>query len=282
MDLEETKEVIVEETKQALKWFEKIEWERVIFSAIVIAVAIAIWIVIRIAFHKWKKKKGGQLSGSAGTAATLTYSILRAVLFLIVLIWVLQINGVNVTSMVAGLGLAGAIIGLAFQDMLKDIIMGMHIITDDFYKVGDAISYGGMNGIVTAFNLRSTKLRSFDDNSVMTISNRNISEIRKISDLVLLNVPLSYDADFRKVHEVLTDAAARIAKLEGAQDSQFKGTQSFDDSAITYRINIWCSPADKWEVWRAAHLILQEVLEENGLEIPYQQIDVHNIPAKNG
>lgn len=282
MDLEETKQVMVEETKEALKWFDHIEWERVIFSAVVIVVAIAIWIVIRGGFQRWKKKKGGQLSGSAGTAASLAYSILRALLFLVVLLWVLQINGVNVTSMVAGLGIAGAIIGLAFQDFLKDIIMGAHIVTDDFFKVGDAISYDGVNGIVTAFNLRSTKIRSFDDDTVMTISNRNISEIKKIPDLILLNVPLSYDADFRKVHEVLTEAAARIARLEKAKDCQFKGTQSFDDSAITYRLNLWCSPADKWEVWRAAHKILQEVLEENDLQVPYQQIDIHNIPVKNG
>ena len=263
-------------------WFNSIPWERVVLSTIIIAAAIVVWQLIRFSFRKWREKRGEDVSGSLATAATTIYSIVRTVVFLVVVLWVLQINGVNVTSMVAGLGIAGAIIRLAFQDFLKDIIMGAHIVTDDFFKVGDAISYDGVNGIVTAFNLRSTKIRSFDDDTVMTISNRNISEIKKIPDLILLNVPLSYDADFRKVHDVLTEAAARIARLEKAKDCQFKGTQSFDDSAITYRLNLWCSPADKWEVWRAAHKILQEVLEENDLQVPYQQIDIHNIPVKNG
>ena len=280
MDLEETKQVMAESTEVALKWFEKIEWERIVFSAIVIAAAVVLWLIIRAVYRRWKKTKRDLFTGASGTAISLAYSILRALLFFIVLLWVLQINGVNVTSMVAGLGLAGAIIGLAFQDFLKDIIMGFHIVTDDFFKVGDTIEYGGDVGVVTAFNLRSTKIRSTKDGSIFTVSNRNISEIRKQSHLVMLNVPLAYEADFRKVHEVLQDAAQRIGRLDGVESSEFKGTQSFDDSAIVYRIHFFCPPEKKWDLWRAAHLVLQEVLEENELVIPYQQIDIHNIPVK--
>ena len=55
------------------------------------------------------------------------------------------------------------------------------------------------------------------------------------------------------------------------------GVQRFDSSAVIYKIRFKCSPAEKWPVWRKAMTELQKVVVDTGLEIPFQQIDVHNI-----
>ena len=68
------------------------------------------------------------------TALTVSYDVLKVLVILCVVLTILQINGVNVTSMIAGLGIASAIIGLAFQDLLKDVITGVHIVTDNFFQ----------------------------------------------------------------------------------------------------------------------------------------------------
>lgn len=261
---------------------ENTQLNKLILSAAIIIVAVVIWRLVHLSVKRMHKKRGrdGRLSGTAGTAVALVYSIARGVLIIFVLLWVLQINGVNVSSLFAGLGIAGAIVGLAFQDLLRDLIMGIRIVADDFFKVGDVIEYGGEQGQVVDFNLRCTKIRTLHDGSILTISNRNISDMKKMSHLILLNIPLAYEADYRKVHEVLRDIAARIARVDDVERCEYKGTQSFDSSAIIYRINLYCAPERKWHCWREAHRILQEGLDEAELHIPYQQIDVHNIPAK--
>ena len=264
-----------------LKSFEDIPWNRIILSAVIVLVAVVLWRIVHYSVKKMREKRGRDaLRGTAGTAVSVIYSVARGVLVIVVILWVLQINGVNVTSMVAGLGIAGAIVGLAFQDLLRDIIMGIRLVADDFFKVGDVIEYMDGEGQVVSFNLRCTKIRMLDDASIVTISNRNISDLKKRSHLVLLNIPLPYEEDYRKIHEVLGTVAAQIARVDGVERCEYKGTQRFDDSAIIYRINLYCPPERKWPLWRAAHKILQERLDEAGLHIPYQQIDVHNIPAK--
>ncbi|MBQ7566636.1 MAG: mechanosensitive ion channel family protein [Oscillospiraceae bacterium] len=264
-----------------LKSLENTVWSKVILSAVIVVAAVVLWRIVHYAVKRVHAKHGRDgLQGTAGTAVSVIYSVLRGLLIVVVILVVLHINGVNVTSMVAGLGIIGAIVGLAFQDLLKDIIMGIRLVSDDFFKVGDVIEYEGGEGQVVSFNLRSTKIRMLDDASIVTISNRNISDIKKRSHLILLNIPLPYEEDYRKIHEVLGTVATEIARLDGVERCEYKGTQRFDDSAIIYRINLFCPPERKWPMWRAAHKILQERLDEAGLRIPYQQIDIHNIPAK--
>jgi small-conductance mechanosensitive channel len=73
-------------------------------------------------------------------------SILKYFLGIISLLIILDINGVNISSLVAGLGVVGIIVGLALQDALKDIIMGKNIITGHFFQVGDVIKYKEITG----------------------------------------------------------------------------------------------------------------------------------------
>ena len=66
----------------------------------------------------------------------------------------LNLYGVNTTSLIAGLGIAGAVLGLALQDALKDIFNGLSIIFDNYFVVGDLVDYNGFVGTVTDFGLK--------------------------------------------------------------------------------------------------------------------------------
>ena len=59
---------MAESTEVALRWFEKIEWERIVFSAIVIAAAVVLWLIIRTVYKRWKKTKSDLFTGASGTA----------------------------------------------------------------------------------------------------------------------------------------------------------------------------------------------------------------------
>lgn len=128
--------------------------------------------------------------------------VLVSIVIISLILLILQVNGINVSSAVAGLGIASAIVGLALQDILKDVIMGVNMITENFFSVGDVVEYREMDGVVIKLSVRTTKIQSIYDHSVMTICNRNISEIRKCSSMVDIDIPLSYEEDVKKVHTV--------------------------------------------------------------------------------
>lgn len=204
-------------------------------------------------------------------------SIVRAMIIVLAALTVLQVNGINVSSAIAGLGLVSAIIGLAIQDVLKDFIMGIHIISDKFFAVGDVVRYKDVEGVVIGFNMRATTLRSIVDNTVTTICNRNISEITKMPQSVMVDIDLSisYEEDYKKVNKLLLGICEEIGKIDGVEQSVYKGTQEFSHSAVIYKLRFYCTPETKFERKRDALRLIQEGLFEAGIQIPYNKLDVH-------
>ncbi len=96
--------------------------------------------------------------------------------FLIAFITVLQINGVNVSALVTGLGIVGIVVGFALQDVLKDFVMGNNIMLDHFFVVGDVVKYGNVTGKIVSFNIKVTHILDIDTGNFLTVSNRNISK----------------------------------------------------------------------------------------------------------
>ncbi len=249
---------------------------KIIFSLIVIAVIVVLCIVLRRIKENYKNRNR-ESKGQRTTAMHVVFGAVKFFLIFIGIILILQINGINVTGMVAGLGIASAIVGLALQDFLKDIIMGINIISDHFFIVGECVEYQGREGMILGFTLRTTKIGDIDDHSVITVCNRNITEIRRLSARLHIDVPLSYDEDVKKVAEVLNIVARQISALEFVEECKFLGTQSFESSNILYRLRIKCEQKKRADIRRAALGIIQNRLEEYGIKIPFAQLDVHCI-----
>ena len=158
--------------------------------------------------------------------------------------------------------------------------MGLRIVADKFYRVGDVIEYNGVEGIVIEFNLRSTRIRSIDTQDEITISNRNIDAIKKRSHLYDIDVPISYNDDFRRINAVMYSISKDISAVDGIESCQYKGTQAFDGSSVKYRIRIFCMPEDRPELRRMCLRMIQRRLDSEGIRIPYEQLDVHTYPAE--
>ncbi len=247
-----------------------------VISVLIIAVAIVVIGLInriskqyKVKMNAAKKTKNVYLVNGVRT--------FKLVVIILATVTVLQINGVNVTSLVAGLGLASAIIGLALQDILKDVIMGTHIVSDNFFTVGDAVKYGAFEGIVVDFNMKNTKIKSIENGEVITVCNRNIMEITVMSDVNDIEVPLSYDEDVDFVNEVLSKTCDEIKTIEKVENCVYEGTEEFCDSSIKYAIRFWCKPEFRRETKLKVIQTVQKNLNKNNIKIPYNQIDVHNI-----
>lgn len=245
-------------------------------SAGVIVVALAVWFAVKTLYNKTfnKEEHGKKFDRKKSVAHMLMHGI-KIVILVITVLTVLQIYGINVSSLVASLGLVGIIAGLALQDFLKDCIMGVHIVTDGFFAVGDVVKYKDIEGVVIAFNVKTTKIRDVYNENVITVSNRNISEITVVSKINVIDVPLSYGDGIAKIEDVLVKTCERIEKLKNVEKCTYKGPQRFDSSAIAYRIVLLCSPIYKADICRNARAEIIRSLAENGLEIPFDQLDVH-------
>lgn len=200
---------------------------------------------------------------------------LRYLLFLVLAIFVLQINGVNVSAIVSSLGIIGIVIGFALQDELKDWIMGIGISRKHFFSVGDAVLYNGIEGVVICFDLKCTVIQVVGQGDTLYICNRNISEVTKLSDRCDIDVPSPYDIPAERMRQVCQQIAEQLRGTEFVHSCVFLGTEAFDASAIRYRIRIRCVESQKNSVRRRANGIIQDVFAAEGIEIPFDQLDIH-------
>ena len=152
-------------------------------SILIIAVCCIIWLQLRKFVKKRfiKKETHDRKEG----AVQLGLNAVKYIIALFAVLSVLQINGVNVSSVTAGLGIASVVVGFALQDALRDWITGIGIVWEHYFSVGDVVRYKEYEGQIIKFNFKVTKMIDIKTGSVVVISNRNISEIELISDRAL-------------------------------------------------------------------------------------------------
>lgn len=251
---------------------------RLIYSLIAIVLAIAAILAVRYALRRKKKQIDTdddieQLRKVHGLKTL--YRVIKIVIIFICVLAVLQINGINITSIVMLIGILLAVIAVGVKDMLQDFFSGVIISVDEYFKVGDAVEFDGRDGIVVGFNLRTTKIELLDDRSILSVGNRNLGKVRRLTHLVDIDLPLSYDLDRKEAFRVLEGICDRIRELEGVESCELKGTQSFGESAIIYKIRFFCEPNNRPDIRREVNKTIQDGLSEANIKIPYNQLDVH-------
>lgn len=176
------------------------------------------------------------------TYIKLAKHIINYVIIIIAFLFILQLLGFNVSSLIAGLGVVSVIAGLALQDALKDIIMGFNIIVDNYFSVGDIIKIGDVEGKVIELGVKSTKLKDVNNDNIFVIANRNISQALRLSDQLVVDVPVSYDEPTEKIEKLIDIMVEQISQCPNIKDAKYLGISEFKDSSVAYRIMIYCSP----------------------------------------
>ncbi len=218
---------------------------------------------------------GNLTSKKKTTYLKMLKSIVRYVLLIINFLVILKIFGVNITSMLAGVGIIGIIIGFAIQDALKDIIKGFDILTDNYYQVGDVIKYKDITGKVVSIGLKTTKLEDIYTLNSVSISNRNIEQVEVVSNLINIDIPFSYDVLLDDAEKVINDIVSVIKKHKGVSDCEYRGVNELADSSINYQIKVYCNPLNKVQIRRDCLRYILIVMKKYNLSIPYTQIDIH-------
>ena len=260
-----------------LEIFNKVISNNIVKSAIVIVIGfIAYNIISKLLLRSENKGKSRKAGHKDKTYIRLIRNFMKYAFFIIILFAVLQINGIDVSSMIAGVGVLSIIIGFIVQDAFKDIIRGFDIISDNYFVVGDVVKYGEIEGRVIMVGLKTTKIEDIKTMNIVSIANRNIEQVEVVSNCLYVKIPMPYEVKVDKAEKAINSILSELGKDERIDECEYKGVNNFGDSSIEYLINVKCNPKEKLQVRRDVLRVILVVLNKNNINIPYKQIDIHN------
>ena len=242
----------------------------------VILLRVVNYIIKKVSKNKYvdKKKK---------TIISLIKNILKWLVYIFVILSILSVYGVDTSGIIASLGVAGLVIGLALQDIIADFVAGIFILFDDQYIIGDVVQVNGFKGEVIGFGLMSTKIKNATGD-VLIISNSSFKEIINFSRTnysLLINLDVAYDTDIDKLEKVLEDLREDVLKMENVIGNyKLLGINEFSSSSVKYLVSIECKANCQYQIKRDYFKLVKKSFDKNKIEIPYNKLDV-NVRGKN-
>lgn len=197
----------------------------------------------------------------------------------VLVIMIIDILGFDTTSFIAVLGSAGIALGMSLQGSLANVAGGILILLFKPFAVGDYIVAGGYEGNVTTIDLLYTKLITIDNKMVTipngTLSNSSIVNVASQPQRRLdIQIGIGYSSDLKLAKRLLLDAMNKQAGVLTDKDIMVV-VKSLDDSCVTLETRCWVMTSDYWNVRFALLEGYKETFDDNGIEIPFNQMDVH-------
>lgn len=206
-------------------------------------------------------------------------SIVNWLLLLFVIIAALSQLGINTNSLIALIGAAGLAIGLALQDSLKNFASGVLLITFRPFKEGDFVEAGGTTGAVEKITIFSSTLRTPDNKEVIVpngsiytdvITNYSAKENRRV-DMVF---GIGYGDDIKKAKELIEKIIYEEPRI--LKDPEpLVAVGELADSSVNFEVRPWVKTSDYWGVKFDITEKIKLAFDENGISIPFPQMDVH-------
>ena len=207
------------------------------------------------------------------------YSILA-----VAVVMALSQIGVNVTALVAGLGIAGFTIGFALQDVSKNFIAGILLLIQKPFRVGDTIEVSGYTGTVKLIDVRATEMQTTDGRIVIIPSaevytSPIVNFSRAVQRKVEIQIGVSYNNDLEQARQVALQA---LATMPGAlpEPPPAANFQAFGNVAVQLLISFWVDPkqSDLLALKDLAAKEVQLAFEQAGVEIPNQAANLDQDP----
>lgn len=240
---------------------------------------ILLYAIICNVINKTLKVKNKHINTKKQTTiVNLIKSVIKYIIAIIIVLMILSVYGIDTSSIIASIGVVGVVIGLAFQDTLKNLLSGISIIFDNHYMVGDIVEINGFKGEVISLGLQSTKIKSYTG-EVFIIGNSLITSITNYSQSdskLIIDIPVSYDTNINKLEKILTNLKEKIQNIASVKGNyELLGVDSFSSSAIIYKIALDCICNEQYGVKRKILKLIKEELDKNKVEIPYNKLDVY-------
>ena len=264
---------------------------------VIVAIAVAVYLICRpiirsiikrMVSHRMAGEEETEIQQRTDTLSSVLVKIVGILILIVAVITILPEFGVNITTLIAFIGVGGLAIAFAAQSLIKDFIAGFFILLEDQYGIGDVVSIAGIAGVVEDITLRRTVLRDLDAN-VHSVPNGKVelsTNMTKKYSRVNLNVSVGYGENLKHVIDIIN----RICQ-EMAEDSQWKDdfittpsvlrVDKLGDSGIDIKILGDTKPAKQWAIMGELRLRLKDTFDSEGIEIPWPHTKVYfgNAPA---
>ena len=246
---------------------------KIVFGLIVLFVFFKVINGISKRIEKGLRKKDVDL-----TISLVAISTLRKALKILAIICFIGYIGIETSSIAAAITSAGIAVGLALQGSLSNFAGGVIILIMRPYRIGDYVEIGGEQGTVEKIELFYTYLATTDNKVIVmpngtasndTIINYSKKDTRRV-DIVF---QIAYENDFEKAKQIIEDCAKATGYLI-ADKSWFVRMSAHNSSAIDIKAKMWVKSDDYWPMYHDMLENVKKAFDENGISIPYQQIDV--------
>lgn len=245
----------------------------IVAALIVLAGYIIIRLVCKMLLRTLEKSKVDPV------LFTFAVNCTKVVLWILVGLTAMSTLGIPPTSILTALGACGVAIALALQNSLSNFAGGVLIIVTKPFAKGDYINNLSVEGTVQQIDLLCTTIYTVD-NKVITVPNGTLanntiinysrSQLRRL-DLVY---SIGYGDDIDKAKDVVL-AVAESSGMFLREPEPVIGVGSHGESAVLLDVKLWCKNADYWNLYYYMNEQVKAAFDEQGISIPYPQVDVH-------
>ncbi|MDD7202134.1 MAG: mechanosensitive ion channel family protein [Sphaerochaetaceae bacterium] len=208
--------------------------------------------------------------------------LVRWICFVCIGIWFVSHLGLDMKPLIAGIGVTGVVLGFALQETIGNFFSGLMIIINHPFNIGDYIESGSFSGTVTDMDMNRVELLT-PDNKRITMSNKlvwgnpvvNYSAMDKRR--VDMTASAAYGSDISKAKKVLADLVMSYPEVLPSPAPTVE-VGSLGDSEINFIVRPWVKPSDYWTVMWRFQGQWYDALINAGIDVPYDQLDIHIVP----
>ena len=247
-----------------------------ILPVVYIIIGVIIYNVIKAIIKKISKSRFADKKKV--TIISLIRNVIKYLIMVFIVLAILDVYGVNTSGIIASIGVAGVIIGLAFQDIVSDFLAGLFILFDNQFALGDIVTIDGFKGEVIGLGLMSTKIKAVSgdvkilpNSSFRTVINHSMNDAT-----LLVNIDVAYTTNIAKLEKTLKSMEEDVLKINGVIGNyELLGINEFSTSSIKYLVSFKCKYNSQFQARRDFNMLIKKYFDTYHIEIPYSKVDVY-------
>ena len=258
--------------------------------AIIFAIAIALNFILKkmiprviiAGSSKVREESPDQLANRTKTMAYVVTKVIAAIIWIIVSVMALGVIELDISPLLATLGVASLGLGFAIQNIIRDYLQGFFIVMEDWYRIGDWVTISGMEGEVEDVSPRRTVLREINGtmhvipNSQVLFASNQTRDWARIN----LNITVAYKEDISNVYQVINEVCQEL------KDDPDFGTNltttptamrvsALGDHGVDICIRGYTKPGEQWGLTGELRKRIKNRFDQEGIEIPWPHTKIY-------
>lgn len=263
-----------------IRFLYKDQWSKGInlFSITMIIVTLAVVIIcgwfVQILVEFFTKNMGPR----GVTIGKLVVSIAKFLMLIMIIIFILTELGFNMSTLLAGAGIIGAMVSFCAQQTVNDFLTGFFIVFEGLFNIGDWITVKDFRGQVVEIGIRTTKVAA--GGNIRIINNSELKDVMLMSHNrsgAVCYIDVAYKEDINQVMELIKNSTKKyVQENEFILDGPYvDGVTALEDSGV--RLCLWAMAEQEYvnSVERTIYKVTKEIFSENNIEIPFMQVTIH-------